>query len=104
MPAVTERACPQPVRGDAVAVAMMTHGTDDSVIADVRYAVGDERLVIWLDEALARRELATELITNVIAMREDPLEVIDDLQDMADELGWSMAVRSRGARTDLAIS
>jgi hypothetical protein len=83
---------------------MMTHGTDDSVIADVLYAVGDERLVIWLDEDLARRELATELITNVIAMREDPLEVIDDLQDMADELGWSMAVRSRGARTDLAIS
>jgi len=83
---------------------MMTRGTDSSVVADVLYAVGDERLVISVDDRLARRDLVTELITDCIAMREDPLEVVDDLRDVAQELGWSMAVATRGARTDLTIS
>jgi hypothetical protein len=82
----------------------MTRGTDASVVFDVLYAVGDERLVISVDEDLPRRELANEVITNVIALREDLLEVVDDLRDMADELGWSMAVATRGARTTITIS
>ena len=82
----------------------MTRGTDASVVFDVLYALGDERLVISVDEDLPRRELATEVITNVIALREDLLEVVDDLRDMADELGWSMVVATRGARTTLTIS
>jgi hypothetical protein len=99
-----DRARPQGAPGDAGVVALTTHGTDDSVIADVLYAVGDERLVISVAEAFPRRELATELITDVIAMHDGPLDVLEDLQQMADQLGWTLAVATRGARTDLTIS
>ena len=85
-------------------MALLSRGTDTSVVADVLYAIGDERLVISVDDALPRRELATLVITNAAAMRGDPLEVIDDLRDMAHELGWSMAVVTRGAKTTLTIS
>ena len=98
------RLSPQRASGDARRVVLMTRGMDSSVVADILYAVGDERLVITVDETLPRRELATEVITNVIAMRDDPLEVLDDPRDMAEELGWTLAIDASGARTDLRIS
>lgn len=104
MPAGPSRLRAQCGPGDARDVALTTHGTDDTVIADVLYAVGDERLVISVHGGLPRRELVTELITDVIAMHDDPIDVIDDLREMADQLGWTMDVVARGARTDLAIS
>ena len=85
-------------------MALTTHGTDDSVVADVLYAVGDERLVISLRGDMPRRELATELVTDVIAMHDDPLDVLDDVRQLADQLGWTMDVVTRDARTDLTIS
>ena len=81
----------------------MPRGADSTVVADVLYAVGAERLGISVDLDLPRRQLANEVITDAIAMREDPLEVIDDLSELAEALDWSMTVETDGPRTNVRI-
>ena len=74
------------------------------VIADVRYPEREERLIVVVDWALANRDVATAMLTDLVATSQDAIGLLDDIRDVAESMAWTVRVEADGGDAIVTIS
>ena len=82
---------------------MIDARVDPDVIADVRFMEDDMRLVIVLAGSLRRREVAAAVLTDLVATSSGPVELLDEIRDVAESMAWSVRLEEDGGETVVTV-
>jgi hypothetical protein len=69
---------------------------EPDVIADVRFPEADERFVVAVDRAVSNRDVATAMLTDLVATSHDTIGLLDDIRDVAESMAWRVRVEADG--------
>ena len=84
---------------------VMRHIRDEpDVIADIRYLEGEERLIVAVDWTVSNRDVATAMLTDLVATSQDAIGLLDDIRDVAESMAWTVRVEADGAEAIVTVS
>ena len=90
--------------GHARAMVMRRIRDEPDVIADVRYLEGEERLIVAVDWTVSNRDVATAMLTDLVATSQDAIGLLDDIRDVAESMAWTVRVEADGDEAVVTIS
>ena len=82
---------------------MIDARVEPDVIADVRFMEEDMRLVIVLAGSLRRRDVAAAVLTDLVATSSGPVELLDEIRDVAESMAWSVRLEEDGGETVVTV-
>jgi hypothetical protein len=77
---------------------------EPEVIADVRYLEGEEHLIVAVDWTLSNRDVATAMLTDLVATNQDAIGLLDDIRDVAESMAWTVRVEADGGEAVVTVS
>jgi hypothetical protein len=77
---------------------------EPEVIADVRYLEGEEHLIVAVDWTVSNRDVATAMLTDLVATNQDAIGLLDDIRDVAESMAWTVRVEADGGEAVVTVS